>query len=41
MKTYKQRQAERQQIITDAHLIRAFSEKQLEENADYQKAVKN
>ena len=41
MKTYKQREAERQAIISDAHLIRAFSKEQLENNADYQEAVKN
>ena len=41
MKTYKQREAERQAIISNAHLIRAFSKEQLESNADYQEAVKN
>jgi len=41
MKTYEQRDAERQAIISNAHLIRAFSKEQLESNADYQEAVKN
>lgn len=41
MKTYKQRDAERQAIISNAHLIRAFSKDQLENNSDYQEAVKN
>lgn len=41
MKTYKEREKERQNLISNAHLIRAFSKEQLEENKDYQEAVKN
>lgn len=41
MKTYKERKKEHANLIADAHLIRAFSKEQLEENKDYQEAVKN
>ena len=41
MKTYKEREKERENLISNAHLIRAFSKEQLEENKDYQEAVKN
>lgn len=41
MKTYKQRKKERQDLVSNAHLIRAFSKEQLEQNEDYKKAVEN
>lgn len=41
MKTYKERKKERENLISSAHLIRAFSKEQLESNADYQEAIKN
>lgn len=41
MKTYNQRKKEHEKIISDAHMIRAFSKEQLESNPHYQEAVKN
>ena len=41
MKTYKQRKKSHSDLISDAHLIRAFSQEQLEQNEDYKKAVEN
>lgn len=41
MKTYKERKKERENLISNAHLIRAFSKEQLESNKDYQDAMKN
>lgn len=41
MKTYKQRKKERENLISSAHLIRAFSKDQLESNEDYKKAVES
>ena len=41
MKTYKERKKERENLISNAHLIRAFSKEQLEKNKDYQEAIKN
>ena len=41
MKTYKQWKKERETIISQSHLIRAFSKEQLESNSDYQDAIKS